>query len=74
MIYTIKIDDSTPKAENFINFLKFLKKDFSFIEIEYDESLKSIEANIDVELSRRFKLFDEDSSGKDWEILRKELI
>ena len=42
MIYTIKIDDSTPKAENFVNFLKFLKKDFSFMEIEYDESLNQL--------------------------------
>lgn len=74
MIYTIKIDDSTPKAENFVNFLKFLKKDFDFMEIEYDESLKTIEANIDDELTRRYKLFNEDSSGKDWDILRKELI
>jgi hypothetical protein len=63
-----------PKAMNFENFLKFLKKDFDFIEIEYDDSLKSIEANIDIELSRRFKLFNEYSTGKDWEILRNELI
>jgi hypothetical protein len=72
MVYTIKIEDKTPKAKSIINFLKFLKEDYDFIEIN-DEDSNSLEANIDKELTRRYQMFVEDSTGKDWEVLKKEL-
>ena len=40
---------------------------------EVDE-FNSIESNIDNELTRRYNLFLEDSTGKDWEVFKKELI
>ena len=74
MVYTIKIEDTNPKAKRFIDLLKILKEDFNFIEIIADEDLDIIEENIDKELLRRYNLFVGDPNGKDWEVLRKELI
>jgi hypothetical protein len=74
MTYTIKIEESSPKAKSFISFLKVLKEDYDFIEIEEDVDFSLIETNIDEELSRRYNLFIDDSTGKDWEFLKKELM
>jgi len=50
--------------------LKALKEDYDFIEIE-EESKKEIE--LERELDKRYKSFQKDAKGKDWEILKDEL-
>ena len=39
-----------------------------------DDDISTIETNTDKELTRRYNLFLEDSTGKDWEAFKKELI
>ena len=73
MIYTIKIQDKTKKANSNINMLKALKDDYDFIEISEDSD-KELEKNFQEELDQRYQLFLEDSNGKDWDELKKELI
>ena len=70
MTYTIKIKDNSPKAKSIINMLKALKEDYDFIEIE-EESKK--ELDLERELDKRYKSFQKDTNGKDWEVLKDEL-
>lgn len=70
MTYTIKIKDNSPKAKSIINMLKALKEDYDFIEIE-EESKKELE--LERELDKRYKSFQKDAKGKDWEELKEEL-
>jgi len=70
MTYTIKIKDNSPKAKSIINMLKALKEDYDFIEIE-QESEK--ELDFERELDKRYKSFQIDAQGKDWEVLKDEL-
>lgn len=73
MIYTIKIQDKTKKAKSLINMLKALKEDYDFIEITEDfKTLKG--KDLENELDRRFEVFSVNDEGKDWEILKKELL
>ena len=73
MVYTIKIEDKTQKAKSIINLLKVLKDDYDFIEMIEDEDFDAIESNIDKELLRRYKMFNDNPTGKDWEVFREEL-
>ena len=50
--------------------LKALKEDYDFIEIE-QESEK--ELDFERELDKRYKSFQIDAQGKDWEVLKDEL-
>jgi len=68
MIYTIQIKDNSKKAKSIINMLKALKDDYNFIEIS-----ENINSKLDAELEKRYKLFLENSEGKDWNTLKKEL-
>ena len=68
MIYTIQIKDNSKKAKSITNMLKALKNDYSFIEIS-----ENINSKLDAELEKRYKLFLENSEGKDWNTLKKEL-
>jgi len=68
MIYTIQIKDNSKKAKSIINMLKALKDDYNFIEIS-----ENINRKLDIELEKRYKLFLENSEGKDWNTLKKEL-
>ena len=73
MIYTIKIQDKTKKAKSLINMLKALKEDYDFIEIT--EDFKTMKGkDHENELDRRFEVFSVNDEGKDWEILKKELL
>jgi len=68
MIYTIQIKDNSKKAKSIINMLKALKDDYNFIEIS-----ENINRKLDIELEKRYKLFLENSEGKDWINLKQEL-
>ena len=73
MTYTIKINDESLKAKSIINLLKALKEDYDFIEIKKESDKKS-DFNLDKELDKRYKSFQKNKKGKDWEELKKEFI
>jgi len=52
--------------------LKALKEDYDFIEIKRDNTLKP-SLTIDKELDKRYKSFQKDNRGKEWEDLKSEL-
>jgi len=70
MTYTIKIKDNSPKAKSIINMLKALMEDYDFIEIE--EGSKK-ELDFEKEHDKRYKSFQKNAKGKDWEVLKDEL-
>ena len=70
MTYTIKIKDNSTKAKSIINMLKALQEDYDFIEIEDD---RNNESDLEKELDKRYKSFQKDAKGKDWEVLKEEL-
>jgi len=72
MTYTIKIQDRSTKAKSIINMLKALKDDYDFIEIKKDNN--KVEFDLDKELDKRYKSFQKNKNGKDWAILKKELM
>jgi ribosome-associated toxin RatA of RatAB toxin-antitoxin module len=71
MTYTIKIQDRSTKAKSIINMLKALKDDYDFIEIKKDNN--KVEFDLDKEIDKRYKSFQKNKNGKDWDILKKEL-
>ena len=71
MTYIIKIQDKSSKAKSIINMLKALKEDYDFIEIKKDNVNSDIV--LDKELETRYKSFQKDNKGKDWEDLKSEL-
>jgi len=73
MTYTIKIHDKTKKAKSIINMLKALNEDYNFIQISQDKQIKS-DPKLEKELEIRYKLFQKNPNGKDWNILKKELL
>jgi DNA-directed RNA polymerase len=72
MTYIIKIQDNSLKAKSIINMLKALKEDYDFIEIKKDNSVKP-GLTLDKELDKRYKSFQKDNKGKEWEDLKSEL-
>jgi len=73
MTYIIKIQEKSTKAKSIINLLKALKDDCDFIEIREDISEKT-GLNLNKELDLRYKSFQEDDNGKEWEKLKSELM
>jgi hypothetical protein len=73
MIYTFRIKDKTKKAKSIINMLKALKDDYDFIEIS-ENSDSEIEKEINHELDIRYDMFLENSKGKGWDDLKKEIV
>lgn len=71
MTYTIHIDDRDKKAKSIINMLKTLEEDYDFIEIVKDPS--EIYPQTEELLKKRYKEFQENPTGKDWNDLKKEL-
>ncbi|MEI7422668.1 MAG: hypothetical protein WCK18_11260 [Prolixibacteraceae bacterium] len=71
MTYIIKIQDKSSKAKSIINMLKALTEDYDFIEISKDNVKSKI--ILDKELEKRYKSFQKDCKGKDWEDLKSEL-
>lgn len=72
MKYTIQINDNSKKAKSIINMLKALKEDYSFIEILENRNT-DLEFKIENELEKRYKLFLENSEGKEWNVLKNEI-
>jgi hypothetical protein len=72
MNYIIKIKDTSKKAKSIINMLKALQDDYDFIEISEDLENQH-ETMILKELEVRYKSFLKNKSGKEWNILLKEL-
>jgi hypothetical protein len=72
MNYIIKIRDTSKKAKSIINMLKALQEDYDFIEISEDLENQQ-ETMILKELEVRYKSFIKNKSGKEWNILLKEL-
>ncbi len=72
MNFTIKIDDSNPKAKSIINLLRELAKDYSFLSIEEDVGLSE---NIVQELESRYQyVIENPEDGKSWEEVKKNLL
>lgn len=73
MTYTIKIEDTSPQAKSIINMLKAFEDEFNFIEIKEGKKSK-VQDDIDNELEIRYKLFQKNPTGKEWSILKSELL
>ncbi len=72
MNFTIKNDDSNPKAKSKINLLRELAKDYSFLSIEEDVGLSE---NIVQELESRYQyVIENPEDGKSWEEVKKNLL
>ena len=69
LTYTIKIKDNSMKAKSIINMLKALQEDYDFIEIKEHQSSES-DFELKKELDKRYKSFQKDAKGKDWEVLK----
>lgn len=69
--YTIHIHDKGKKAKSIINMLKALEEDYDFIEIV--EEPHEIYPQTEQLLKKRYREFQENPTGKDWNELKKEL-
>lgn len=71
MVYTIRINDKSPKAKSIINMLKTLQEDYDFIQLV--ESNDENDKWVVKELESRIKLLKKSKPGKSWDELLKEL-
>ncbi len=74
MLYTIKINDSSTKAQSIINLLKTFAKDYDFLQI-YKGSEYEITEEMKKELDRRYEHFLQNpDEGKSWDEVRRNLL
>ncbi len=74
MLYTIKINDSSTKAQSIINLLKTFAKDYDFLQI-YKGSEYEITEEMKKELDRRYEYFLQNpDEGKSWDEVRRNLL
>ena len=73
MNYTIKINDSNPKAKSIIRMLKELSKDYSFLTIS--ENLDEVQENILQELDTRYEYMkNHPDEWKTWEEVKNNIL